>query len=435
MEPFINDALALQSKDTIHGRGIVATKNISEGDCLFITPPVLCVDQSIRELLLQRNDLKNLEELAIEILVDYMWESIQKRENAKVNSFLAMMGSSIFREEFPPDVNTLLGRNNDMMWNKTELQQLKKEDLKQIVLKNAFGPDCLTYDILMRYWKSSDSVRSNYIPHHLLGIFPFSAMINHSCMPNAVRVYVGKNMVVHASAPIAAGEEIVWPYVPPTLMFMDRRRSLKKVHGFICKCRRCSHEAKYLKSDILPITLKTALDHACKWNQSLIDVTSLDTSTVADICNMFKALEDTIFSSTVFSNETKRHLRVGLVKTFFNAYNVLLNSSNNPQAMDLILESACQLHFSFVMTIGKGSTEHLSLLHLCLELATSIDGMQSNGGGNKKTKFWTEQLKQAHLVRFGALGNDIKNVRKTMQHTKTVLRQKDGFFKSPFQFL
>ena len=103
--------------------------------------------------------------------------------------------------------------------------------------------------------------------------------------------------------------------------------------------------------------------------------------------------------------------------------------------MELILESASQLHFSFVMANVHGSTEHISLLHLCLELAQSIEGTQRDESGNKRTRFWTEQLKQAHLVRFGALGNDIDSVRKIMQHTKIVLRQKDGFIKSPLKFL
>lgn len=435
LEPFIHDALTLQSKNTIHGRGIIATRNISEGDCLFITPSILCLDQSFRNLFLNSNGLKNLEELSIEMLVDRMWESIQNKENSQINSFLALMGSSIFREDYVPDVQTLLGRNNDTIWNKTDLQKLKKEDLKKIVLKNAFGPDCLTYDIVQRYWKSSESVKSNYTPHHLLGIFPLAAMINHSCMPNAIRVYAGKNMVVHASTSIKADQEIVWSYVPPTMMFMDRRRSLKKMHGFICRCSRCSHEAKYLKPDILPATLKISLDHACQWNQSLIEVSSIDSNVVTDVCNMFNALEDTIFRSPVLSNETKRYLRVGLLKTFFNSYNVMLRNSNNSHTIELILESAGQLHFSFVMANGKGSTEHLSLLHLCLDLSTTLDEMKDNNNGKKKTRFWTEQLKQAHLVRFGALGNDINNVRKTMRHTKVVLRQKDGFVKSPFRFL
>jgi len=437
LEPYTNDALTVRSKDTVHGRGIIATRNISKGECLFITPAVLFVDHSIKNLFLDESndDLKNLEDVAINNLVDQMWDAIQNQENSILNSFLTLIGSSIFRDDYDPDINTLLGKNNDTTWNKTELQQLKKEDLKQILLKNAFGPDCLTYGILMRYWKSSDSVKSNYFPHHLLGVFPLAAMINHSCMPNAVRVYAGKNMVVHASTSILAGQEIVWSYVPPTMTFMDRRRSLKKTHGFICNCSRCSQEAKCLKPELLPTTLKIALENAQIWNQSLVDVSGLDARTVNDVCNMFNALEDTIFLSPVLSSEQKRYLRVGLVKAFFNAFNVLLYSSNSLRTMELILESASQLHFSFVMANVHGSTEHISLLHLCLELAQSIEGTQRDESGNKRTRFWTEQLKQAHLVRFGALGNDIDSVRKIMQHTKIVLRQKDGFIKSPLKFL
>lgn len=414
-------------------------ENIVQGECLFIIPASLSVDPSsimetFRNTSKDRKNTSVLQDLAIENLVNQMWTSIQGREVAICNSFLALMGSSrLSKSNHVPDIQTLIGKNNDVLWNEDELQHADKNDLKQILLRNAFGLEFLTWESVSQCWLSNDSMKRSYNPHHLLGIYPLAAMINHSCTPNAVRIYLGNNMIVHASSSIAAGEEIVWPYLPPTMLVTDRRNTLKKLHGFICKCERCMFEAKYLKLDNIPANLKTSLEQAIKWNESLIDFSADTPDTLDEICLVFKNLECTTLSSPVLNNEMKRYLRLGLVKAFFNMYNALLLISD--QNMDMVLASACQLHLSFVAIGANGSTEHLSLLHLCLEIASSRCKQSVDEDSRRDVKFFTEQLKRAHLVRFGPLGGDIESVRKMMQHTKLVLRQKDGILKTTFRFI
>lgn len=282
----------------------------------------------------------------------------------------------------------------------------------------AFGPDFITYDKIQSQW----SANLRYTPPNILGVFPLAAMINHSCIPNAVRTFSNGCMVAHTCQAVPAGKEILWSYIPPTQVLIDRRRALKKRHGFLCKCERCMVEAKELRKDLLPTNLKEALDEANKWNESMLDISRTDETSKRQLCAAFIHLEDTIFGSKSLSNEVKRHLRVGYTNMHFNYFNTMLTAARQPpqqqNVQELVLQSATQLHFAYCSS-NNTSTEHISVLHLCYELASTA------GGSN--IKFWTETMKRAHMTRYGALGLNVTSVRNCMVHTRTILRRRDGY--------
>lgn len=275
----------------------------------------------------------------------------------------------------------------------------------------------------------------------MLGIYPLAAILNHSCSANAVRSYAGEIMVVHASKTILAGSEIVWSYIPPTTEFTKRRRTLKNRHGFVCVCERCSLESKEVRKDILPLTLKNAIDHGSKWNTSLLDVANSDDLSKRELSLAFMALDRIVFGSTSLSNEVKTYIRVGFTSLHFNYFNAILsnldnvNSAQKRQMREMVLNGAMHLHFAFC-ACNYASTEHLSLLHLCYELINVLHQTSSNKSKTiSKVRFWIEQVKKAHLVRYGRLGSDIECIRNTLVHTRTILRQKDGFIKATYRFL
>lgn len=301
----------------------------------------------------------------------------------------------------------------------------------------AFGPDFITYEKIEQKWKSPNS--GSYSPPHILGIFPLAAMLNHSCTPNAVRCFANGTMIVHAAKAIPAGSEVVWSYIPPTQIFAERRRALKRRHGFMCKCERCMVEAKELRKDLLPSNLKSALEEGAKWNEGLIDAASSDDLGKRDLCTAFVKLEETVFASKSLSNDAKRHLRVGYTNLHFNYFNIMLMSGANTRNLkavrELVLNSATQLHFAFCSS-NNASTEHISVLHLCYELANAIH--QSSNGDSQtmmKVKFWTEAMKRAHMSRYGALGSDVESVRNCLVHTRMILRQRDGYLQVKYNFL
>ena len=76
------------------------------------------------------------------------------------------------------------------------------------------------------------------------------------------------------------------------------------------------------------------------------------------------------------------------------------------------------------------------ILHLCYELVAQMHAQTGSSSTTlPKVRFWTEQLKRAHMIRYGSLGNDIHHVRQAMQHSRVVLRQTNGWKKVTLNFL
>ena len=218
---------------------------------------------------------------------------------------------------------------------------------------------------------------------------------------------------------------------------MARRRTLKKLHRFVCMCNKCSLESKHLKRDILPLTLRKSIDESSVWNARLLDVENCDEDTKRMLCTTFLSMEETVFASASLSTDVKHMLRTDFTNFHFNFFNCMLSSlgqcSQVRNGQDMILKVATHLHFSFVFS-NHASTEHLSLLHLCYDLANSIH--RNNDDKSKsivKVRFWTEQMKRVHQTRYGKMGNDVEKMRRLLVHTKSVLRQRDGM--AAFNFL
>jgi len=75
-----------------------------------------------------------------------------------------------------------------------------------------------------------------------LGVFPVSAMSNHSCDPNAVVKYTRDyTHSLVATRNIAKGEEITHSYILNELPLQERRESLLE-YGFLCDCPKCTRE-------------------------------------------------------------------------------------------------------------------------------------------------------------------------------------------------
>lgn len=434
-----------------HGRGVMVQHEISAGECLFVSPPTVTVGFSDMKTRYLEEGRGRLEDAAMELLQENMMGAIEEQNHATMNSFLVLMGSSITKkeEEINVTLDLLNAQVDTQIWSGEQLSKITETNMKNIILKNAFGPDFITYDKIQQQWEAAGLTNhssSFYIPPHILGIYPLAAMINHSCTANAIRSFAHNGtMIVHASKTIPKGSEVKWSYIPPTQVFAERRRALKKRHGFFCKCERCLVEAKELRRDILPVTLQSALEEGMKWNGRLMDVVSgsnVDNSSKRQLCIAFMNLEDNVFASTSksLSNEVKRHLRVGYTNLHFNYFNAVLLSATGTdklkQAQKMVLASAMQLHFAFCAS-NNASTEHLSILHLCYELAIAIYS-QSNDTQktpNLQVKFWTETIKRIHMIRYGGMGSDLEAVRKCLVHTRTLLRQRNGFLKVNDNFL
>lgn len=472
----------LQNALVVHGRGLVTTRDVSPGECLFVTPAIIStpVDEVQKRYFLESvggnagEDGARLEKITEEVLVDRiqsLCQTLGKTDDAGdsrrvLDSFSAQMSS----EEVPSiaSVGSLSGKSgmqqnekqddtsqawievllaNPSLSNKSKNannesginDKLEKDTILNIIRRNAFGPDYHSYNTIAQCWSNklppsfefnNSSSTNNKFYTRLLGIHPLAAMINHSCSPNAVRVFgsfQGKEMmIVHANASIPKGAEITWSYLPPCTDFFTRQEKLHSQYGFHCRCIRCRKEDEIVSSSFYKEWFVT-------WSEKKIKEKSQ--------IELVQSLEQLFLSNSV-SNEVQRYLRVGHATCYIKYFNEVLSSSPANETRSQILKLATQLHFSF-LSCNNASTEHISILHLCYELSSFLHTYAAQQHCDSTTtsktmsqvRFWTEQLKKAHMVRYGSLGEDLESVREVMKHSKMVLRNKCGWFLTQDKFI
>ena len=431
-EPFVGPIGVVDTNQVVQGRGLVATRDVAAGECLFITPPTVCAPVAdIRRILPSQRSLESITET---VLLKNMKRSLRNADKSVAASFMLLTdgsnqatseGDGTDTEEVTPDVvenkdliPLLLGRPAQLPdgtkkgiepWWKGRVDDKK---LLGIIRHNAFGPEFHNYD------RMAENVASFAAYGRVLGMYPVAAMINHSCEPNAVRVFAGETMIVHACTGIKSGEEIVWSYIPTSKPWSVRQEQLLSKFGFQCCCHRCSVESS------VPVEMANA-------EQRLADFgvvnAVLSTSQIVAVERFDKTLK-----SSGLTNEHQRYRRVSFLHAYLNLINTLLmkggskpGSNTDTQTRNKVMSIATETHLA-LSGCNNACTEHISILHLCYELSS---------GDRNKAKFWADQLRRAHCVRYGKLGNDVANVRPVLQHTRTVLRSKDGMLQRKWLFL
>ncbi|XP_059504711.1 histone-lysine N-methyltransferase SMYD3 isoform X4 [Stegostoma tigrinum] len=87
-----------------------------------------------------------------------------------------------------------------------------------------------------------------------VGLYPSMSLLNHSCDPNCVIVFDGKQLQLHAIRQIQADEEVISygltiSYIDVMATSAERRRQLETQYCFTCDCERCETADK--DSDML----------------------------------------------------------------------------------------------------------------------------------------------------------------------------------------
>ncbi|CAE8624459.1 unnamed protein product, partial [Polarella glacialis] len=78
------------------------------------------------------------------------------------------------------------------------------------------------------------------------GFWPLAAYMNHSCIPNVSRTFIGDVMIVRAARPLLVGVELVDSYTTLCQPLFSRKEHLMSTYGFDCSCARCSLEGVLL---------------------------------------------------------------------------------------------------------------------------------------------------------------------------------------------
>jgi hypothetical protein len=74
------------------------------------------------------------------------------------------------------------------------------------------------------------------------GFWILSSYVNHSCLPNSVRSFLGDMLFLRATRDIEEAEEITSQYVAPELEYGKRQDKFSGTWGFECDCPLCVHD-------------------------------------------------------------------------------------------------------------------------------------------------------------------------------------------------
>ena len=97
------------------------------------------------------------------------------------------------------------------------------------------------------------------------GLWAHSSYMNHSCVPNTLRSFLGDMLISRATRDIAKGEEIFQQYVPVKALPEVRLKQYQEGWGFECQCRLCEGEklspaaAKAKRKEVLAAVEKACL--------------------------------------------------------------------------------------------------------------------------------------------------------------------------------
>ena len=319
----------------VHGRGLVTTRDVSPGECLFASTSIVSANvNEVRKSYLQQegcglvdNAGTKLQQLAEDNLVEKVEslyevlgdEEIQPKENVERARRLLDAFTLQMSDEVVPKMGSaadgfmgiLLATSNKQQYSSTDIKDranLDRETILSIIRLNAFGPD-RSYDKVAKCWTANADGEN--CCNRLLSVYPLSAMINHSCIPNAVRVFGcvksdrgNEVMIVHACSNIPKGTEITWSYVPSTTPHAPRREHLQSNYGFECKCERCIMEEQVMNMTEHKELWAIADDY---WSMNHNN-NGGETTTMA---TLVPSIENIFSSTKQLSNEAQRYLRVG----------------------------------------------------------------------------------------------------------------------------
>ncbi|CAM1508826.1 Fc.00g025650.m01.CDS01 [Cosmosporella sp. VM-42] len=157
------------------------------------------------------------------------------RDDAAVRVFPAGLHRAVVQKLLnnPSQISKILDLFGDYKGLGTKLHEshgntvIDTFQVHDIIQRNAFGPGQQTED--------------EDISNASTGLWIRAAYINHSCVSNAERSYIGDLMILRATRKIAAGEEITQGY-DESIDYDERIRALKRTWGFRCGCALCHAE-------------------------------------------------------------------------------------------------------------------------------------------------------------------------------------------------
>jgi len=108
------------------------------------------------------------------------------------------------------------------------IDSFRVEKIRQL---NCFSLPTRSLDLLSAPPNSNPELRNGFWIH--------ASYVNHSCLPNTVRTFIGDVHFLRATQDISAGEELTHQYVSPEIDISDSQQKLRGTWGFDCDCSLC----------------------------------------------------------------------------------------------------------------------------------------------------------------------------------------------------
>ena len=211
LEDYISEKIFIPEEPECNkGITIKAKNNIKKGALLIAEKPIISVnkvDNTGKEL--PNSDIKKIE------LFTKLKEKL-KNEPEKMKSFFKLYN----------------GKN----LNKNLEERAKNNEINDEIILNV-----LNYNGLSPY-------KSLYVYTPLvIGLWFYSSLINHSCLPNCDYIGIGDFIFIVSIEDIPKGDELTISYVPNDIEYSERIEKLKK-WGFKCQCKLCKKEEELFKN-------------------------------------------------------------------------------------------------------------------------------------------------------------------------------------------
>ncbi|SPQ18407.1 b948e930-a345-4c23-a8e7-80127fed34cc [Thermothielavioides terrestris] len=123
------------------------------------------------------------------------------------------------------------------------------------------------------------------------GLWVHASRMNHSCVPNTMRSFVGDMLISRATRDIKEGEELFQQYVPVKALPDVRNEQFKKGWGFECECALCASERRSPEAMLAKRKeLLAAVEKLC--NKKLPGKELVPDATIRAVDRLAKQLED-----------------------------------------------------------------------------------------------------------------------------------------------
>lgn len=195
------------------GRGLVATRNIAEGELLLISDPIAESDAAPSTF--------NPCDMLYGALINAVVNQVSRCPADMARLYALDSGAS---HQSVPSVDLFVSETvaveaaSAFPRNVTSISQISA-----IVERNAI----------------SSRRDGSCATQRMCALYLLPSLFNHSCCPNAAQIFVGSTLVVTAAAPIAAGEEVTLQYFDVLTTVDERERMCAR---FKCTCDRCRFE-------------------------------------------------------------------------------------------------------------------------------------------------------------------------------------------------